>query len=153
MKANTILKVNDVESLRSLGSYGELKSCLEGELGNKLGVNGWNSLFDKIVFIKGAVSLMKDDILSVYGNKSFSESKKYLSESLGIKVKARGWQVLKLKISNLIRLFSVNAFDPYEYYETTKLKKFRDSSKLEGIEVNILDESISLESVLAKYRR
>ena len=40
-----------------------------------------------------------------------------------------------------------------EYYEKTKLKKFRDSSKLEGIVVDFPDESISLESILAKHQR
>lgn len=44
-------------------------------------------------------------------------------------------------------------FDPYAYYEKTKLKKFKDSSKLEGIDINYSSQSISLEDILQKYRR
>lgn len=45
--------------------------------------------------------------------------------------------------SSHLKFFSTDktpkTFDPYEYYEKTKLKKFKDSSKLEGINIEIKD--------------
>lgn len=153
MKASVIMKASNVEDLKSLGSYREVKKCLEDELGTKLGINGWDSFYGKILSIKGAVTSLKKEVKSIYEDNKFLEAKSYLSKVLGVKVKARGWEVLKLKISKLMNLFIENSFDPHEYYEKTKLKKFRESSKLEGIFVNFPDESISLESILAKHQR
>jgi|TARA_B110000240_G_C13437486_1_gene426537 hypothetical protein len=153
MKASVIMKASNVEDLKLLGSYRELKKCLEDELGTKLGINGWDSFYGKIISIKCAVVSLKKEIKSIYKDNMFLEAKSYLSKVLGIKVKARGWKTLKCKISVLMNLFVENSFDPYEYYEKNKLKKFRESSKLEGIVLDFPDASISLESILAKYQR
>lgn len=153
METNKILKASDVIELRSFGSYLEVKNNFEKEIHNKLGVNGWNSFFKKVQKLKKIVTLNKDILVSVCDEKSFSESKKEISKILKLKVTARGWSELKRKVELFIKIFCSGIFDPYEYYEKTKLKKFRNSSKLEGIDIDYPDENTSLESVLAKYRR
>lgn len=153
MNANTILKASDIQELKSLGSYLEVKRSFEKELGSKLGAIGWKSFFDKVNALKEVVSSNKDYLTSICDENSFKESKNKTSKLLKVKVKARGWGELKRKIEIFITLFCANIFDPYDYYEKTKSEKFKNSSKLEGIEVQIPDETVSLESVLAKYRR
>lgn len=153
MKVSKILTASSVLELRSFGSYLDIKEILEKEIGNKLGVNGWESLFFKIQSIKKIVSSSSKLLVSVCERNSFTESKKEISNILKLKIKARDRQELKLKASLIITTFNLGFFDPYEHYEKTKLKKFKNSSKLEGIEIEYPDESTSLESVLAKYRR
>ena len=97
MKANEILTASDINELRSLGSYIEIKSVFEKELDNKLGVKGWKSFFIKIQNLKKIVSTNKDLLFSVCDNKSFKDSKKEISEILKIKIKAKGWDELKKK--------------------------------------------------------
>lgn len=46
-----------------------------------------------------------------------------------------------------------DTYDIYEYYERTKHQKFKDSSKLEGINIELPDDTIPLEEVLAKHRK
>lgn len=153
MKASSILKADSIEKLRSLGSYYSVKSCLEEALGNKLGVTGWESLFEKVNFLKDIVFSNKDYLLSICDAYSFKESKHQVAELLRLRLKVRGRSELREKIGKVIAIFCANFFDPYDYYERTKLNKFKNSSKLEGIQIETPDESSSLESVLAKYRR
>ncbi|ENC6659157.1 hypothetical protein ABKY47_003666 [Aeromonas hydrophila] len=152
MRLSEIINVHDVEDLKSLGTYSELKNAIEANIGSKLGVKGWNSLYEKIVFLKSAVSLLEKET-AIYEGRKFSEAKTYLSKHLGINVKARGWKTLKTKVSVLIQLFKSDSFDPYAHYEKRKLKNFRDSSKLEGIVVDYPEKATSLDSILAKYKR
>lgn len=153
MEISKILKASDVIELRTFGSYLDIKNNFEKEIHNKLGVNGWDSFFRKIQKLKKIVSSNKDLLVSVCNEKSFTESKKEISKILKLKVTARGWSELKRKVSLIIKVFCSGIFDPYEYYESTKLNKFKNSSKLEGIDIEYPDENTSLESVLAKYRR
>lgn len=153
METSKILNASDVVELRSFGSYLDIKNNFEKEIHNKLGVNGWGSLFRKIQKLKKIISSKKDVLVSICDEKSFPESKKEISKILKLKVTARGWSELKMKVDLIIKVFCSGNFDPYEYYESTKQKKFKNSSKLEGIDIEYPDENTSLESVLAKYRR
>lgn len=153
MKTSSILKADSIETLRSLGSYYSVKSCLEEALGNKLGVTGWESFFEKINFLKDIVFSNKDHLLAICDGYSFKESKHQVAELLRLRLKARDQRELREKIKKIIAIFCANFFDPYDYYERTKLNKFKNSSKLEGIQIETPDESTSLESVLEKYRR
>lgn len=153
MNANTILKASNIQELKSLGSYLEVKRIFEKELGDKLGVIGWKSFFEKVNALKEIVSSNKDYLASICDENSFKESKNKTSKLLKVKVKARGRNELKRKIEIFITLFCANIFDPYDHYEKTKLEKFKNSSKLEGIEVQIPDETVLLESVLTKYQK
>ena len=153
MKTSKILQADNVVELRSLGSYLDIKNAFEKEIDNKLGVNGWNSFFKTIQRLKKAISSNKDALVSACNQRSFTESKQAISKILEIKVTARERSELTIKVDKMIKVFCSSVFDPYEYYENTKLTKFKNSSKLEGIDIEYLDENTSLESVLAKYRR
>jgi len=153
MDTNTILKASDIQELKALGSYLEVKRSFEEELNSKLGATGWASFFDKVNSLKEVVSSNKDYLASICDDNSFKESKNKMSKLLNIKVKAKSWIELKRKIEIFIALFCANIFDPYDYYEKTKLEKFKNSSKLEGIDIQVPDETVLLESVLAKYQR
>ncbi|MBE3954448.1 hypothetical protein HJ144_24145 [Vibrio parahaemolyticus] len=69
MQVNAIVNVHDVEDLKSLGTYRELKNAIEAKIGSKLGVKGWNSLYEKIVFLKSAVSLLEKESAIYEGKK------------------------------------------------------------------------------------
>ncbi|MBB1488764.1 YhfG family protein [Oceanospirillum sediminis] len=153
MKARSVLLASSLDELRGLGSYLEIKNSLEKEIDNKLGVRGWKSLFHKIQFIKESVLTNKIIITKMDQGKSFKESKSDISKALGINLTAKGWEDFNRKINLIISVFYSESFDPYSYYEKTKLKKFKDSSKLEGIDIELSDKSASLESVLEKYKR
>ncbi|MDP8162538.1 DUF2559 family protein [Pasteurella skyensis] len=153
MKAQTILQVKNIEELQALGSYLEVKRCLENEIDIKLKIKGWSAFYQKILLLKKGIFLVKDNIDSIFKEKNFLETKRYFSEVLGIEVQARSWAILKLKLAKLVNLLISNSCDPYEYYEKTKLKKFQDSSRLEGINITFPSKSVRLENILAKYRR
>lgn len=153
MKARNVLVASNLYDLRALGSYLEIKNSLEKEIDNKLGVKGWKSLFYKIQVLKESALINKSLILKENEVKSFKESKKAISKTLGINITARGWEDLNRKVNLIIAVFYSEPFDPYKYYEKTKLEKFKESSKLEGINIEFSDKNTSLESVLEKYRR
>lgn len=153
MKASELLTASSVDDLRELGSYLEIKRFLEEQVDNKLGVKGWKSLFDKIKYLEEIIQLHKEDLLFSYDEKPFKESRTEISKILKVKIKAKRWSDLKKKVDLFIIFFCTSVFDPYKHYERTKMKKFKDSSKLEGIDIEFGDEKNSLESVLTKYRR
>lgn len=153
MKAKNILLASSLDELKALGSYLEIKSSLEKAIDNKLGVKGWESLFHKIQTLKESVSINRGLILKIDEEKSFEESKRCISKTLGINFTAKGWKDFNRKLNIFVSVFCSERFDPYAYYEKTKLKKFKDSSKLEGIIIDFSDKNASLESVLERYRR
>lgn len=153
MKAKTILEASDVQGLRSLGAYSYVKNTLEKHLGNKLGVTGWDSLFEKLQDLKNIIADNKEYLLAVCNKNDFNESKAEVYKILKLKISAKDKGELNTKIELLISFFSCSSFDPFEYYEKTKFKKFQNSSKLEGLEIEAPNEETTLESVLAKYRR
>lgn len=153
MKAKNILLASSLDELKALGSYLEIKNSLEKAIDNKLGVKSWDSLFHKIQTLKESVSINRGLILKIDKEKPFKESKRFISKILGINVTARGWKDFNRKLNILVSVFCSERFDPHAYYEKTKLKKFKDSSKLEGIIIDFSDKSTSLESVLERHRR
>ena len=153
MQVTKILSATTVQELRSVGSYREVKRSLEGKLGIKLGVVGWESLFYKIKHLKKVVTRNKNILFDKCRSGVFKESKRDLEELLELKIKARGWQGLNKKIQDVVNIFCSNRFNPYEYYENKKSLNFKNSSRLEGIDLSFSNETVSLESVLAKYER
>lgn len=152
MKTSEILKVSSIDELKGLGSYLEIKRFLEDEVDNKLGAKGWSSLFFKIQSLKSTICTDKEALLSSVHKKPLKESKIRISKILGIKIRAKSKDVLKKKVDAFINVFCSGVFDPYEHYEKTKMKKFKDSSKLEGIDIELGNTEKSLESILAKYK-
>lgn len=46
-----------------------------------------------------------------------------------------------------------NSFDLNEHYEKTKEKRFKDSCKLDGIDVEVVDPNATLEEVIEKHKK
>lgn len=44
-------------------------------------------------------------------------------------------------------------FDPFTKFEETKFENFKNSSKLEGIDISYPTQEITLEEILAKHRK
>lgn len=153
MKTKAILKASNVQEMKSFGSYCDIKDAIEKEIDIKLGANSWASLFEKIKSLEEKVQSNKETLLATCKAGNFKETKERISEVLGLKIKARSWNKLKSKIERIIDVLYLSYFDPYEHYEKTKLEKFKNSSKLEGIEIETPSEKASLANVLAKHRR
>lgn len=155
MKVKEILNASSLKEFRTYGSYFELKNSFEKEIDNKLGINSWITLFSKIQRLKISVTSNRESLRYALQKKYFKESKKEISEILGTKIKARSWSKSKNKVESIITLFSSTTFNPHSHYKKTKLKKFKDSSKLEGIDIDIeiTNKNTSLESVIAKCKR
>ena len=54
---------------------------------------------------------------------------------------------------NNIKETNNNSFNPNEHYEKTKEKRFKDSCKLDGIDVEVVDPNATLEEVIEKYKK
>lgn len=151
MYIKNILRTNNIEDLKLLGPFNELVKIIENELDTKIIVTDWISLYKTIMSINDFILWLNSGDSLNYKMGSFLDTKKQLSEKLGFTIKAKSWKALELKIDKLKKLPVLNSFEPYEYYEKYKLEKFCDSSRLEGLDIKIPDESISLEKILAKY--
>lgn len=44
-------------------------------------------------------------------------------------------------------------FDPFKKFEETKFENFKNSSKLEGIDISYPTQEITIEEILAKHRK
>lgn len=151
MYIKNILRTNNIEDLKLLAPFNELVKIIENELDAKVIATDWISLYKTIISINEFILWLNSDNSSNYKKSSFLDTKKYLSEKLGVSIKAHSWKKLDFKIDKLKKLLILSDFNPYEYYEKYKLEKFRDSSRLEGLNIKIPDEPVSLEKVLAKY--
>ncbi len=153
MKKSTILSASSLSDLKELGTFREIKNFIENNIENKLGVKGWETLYKKIEFLKEAVRRNRNILENPSPKKPFNDCKKEISKILNINIAAKNPDDLKRKIYLIINLFGLKIFDPYVYYEKTKQKKFKDSSRLEGIHIELPEKDTSLEAILLKYRR
>ena len=153
MKTLHVIDASDVVSLKSLGSFAQVRGALESRLGCKLGCNGWSSIFNKLKILKCVVPGRKSDLLLACEAGSLRDSSGQISSILGVKVKVKTRVELFDVVNGFITMFSPATFDPYAHYEKTKLAKFKGSSKLEGIEIDYPGDDVTLESVLNKHRR
>jgi len=55
------------------------------------------------------------------------------------------------KKNDLINISAL--FDPFKKFEETKFENFKNSSKLEGIDIIYPVKEITLEEILAKYKK
>ena len=46
-----------------------------------------------------------------------------------------------------------NSFDPNEHYERTKEKRFKDSCKLDGVDIKVIDSNTTLEELIQKHKK
>ncbi len=147
-----ILSCKSVEELKSLDSYLGLKRLVEDKLGFKLHVKGWVSLFNRIKSLKSIVSRKKNELERIPDAQSFVEAKRKANNVLGFKINAKELSKLKEMLSSLISVFSQAVFSAHERFESTKVRNFIHSSRLEGIDISSQKPEQSLDSILAKYR-
>lgn len=154
MKAlDLILKAKDLEELKSIGPYKYVRSTLEESIQANLKVNGWQSLYSKIQALELLVSSNKEVLKNTYNSGTFHQTRKLISEILQLQMKSKNRDELNKSIDILINNFSKIRFDPYKRFEETKIRNFKSSSRLEGINIETQNDSTSLESVLSKYRK
>lgn len=144
---NKILKTNDIETLKSYGSFNEVKTFIEEDIKFKLGVKSWNNLLEKIQVLENGFLNNLPLIQNIIKNSSFNKAKKELSEIIHIKIRIQKKKDFIEGINNLIKSFST--FDPFKVFEDRKLENFKNSSKLEGLKIQYQEET--LEEIIKKY--
>lgn len=147
-----ILNSHDINELKAQGSYLELKRVTENQLSLKLNVRSWVTLFDKVTHLQKAAPANKASILSIISSHPAEDAKKQIEKLIDVKFSTADSKQLKSHFLLLCKAFKKAAFDPYQKFEETKHKNFQHSSRLEGINMNVVADK-SLESVLAKYQR
>ena len=70
---------------------------------------------------------------------------------LNQKIRAKIIKKYNRRKNNSMNIFI--PFDPFKKFEETKFENFKNSSKLEGIDINYPKEYITIEEILAKYRK
>ncbi|QXW44993.1 YhfG family protein [Pseudomonas amygdali] len=156
MKASLqqVLQADRIDDLQKLGTFIEVKRCIETQLMLKLGVNGWVALFSKLSVLKTALLASKTSVHMAAHENTFREAKRKLSKSLGFQITAHN----QAELDRLIQTCSLyvlgrTVVDPRKRFEEKKHRNFINSSKLEGIHIPSTDEKTSLEMILAKHRR
>ncbi len=148
-----ILNVTDLNELQSFGSYLDLKNIIENQLGLKLKVKGWDSLFLKVKQLSEAVPKNKNKFFELIESHPFNVAKLEISKLIDLKITAKNKTQLRTQLKNLTECFCNLNFDPSQRFEKTKLMNFQSSSKLEGIDIYIPSNMSSLESIINKYKR
>ncbi|KWS87778.1 hypothetical protein AL049_26730 [Pseudomonas syringae pv. cerasicola] len=155
MKASLqqVLQADRIDDLQKLGTFIEVKRCIETQLMLKLGVNGWVALFSKLNVLKTALWASKTSVHMAAHENTFREAKRKLSKSLGFQITAHNQAELDRLIQTCSLYVLGRTVDPHERFEENKHTNFISSSKLEGIHIPSTDEKTSLEMILAKHRR
>lgn len=151
MNVKSLIQANSIDDLKKVGSYQEIKKELENEIGNKIGGRSWESLFIKIKLLKKVCSSQEKEILDISKDLVLFDANKKISKILEINFMAKNNKDLEIKLKKIISFFSTPYFDPYDYYEKTKKNKFKNSSKLEGIDIPNVTSSLA--SILQKHQR
>ncbi|MHC8287526.1 YhfG family protein [Pseudomonas sp. XS1P51] len=144
--------IDSLESLKACGGYLSVKRRVEGEGRFKLGVRGWSALYKKIIFMASAVEDKKAFLEALLLEENVSIARKKAETILGVRVLAKSIDELKIGLDLLISFFSKPAITPYEAYENNKRRNFKNSSRLEGVEMPESAPDESLEEILNKYR-
>lgn len=155
MKASLqqVLQADRIDDLQKLGTFTEVKGCIETQLMLKLGVNGWVALFSKLDVLKTALRSSKASVHLAAHETTFREAKRTLSRILGFQITAHNQAELDRLIQTCSLYVLGHAVDPHKRFEEKKHRNFISSSKLEGIHIPFTDEKASLEMILAKHRR
>lgn len=152
-------KIKDIETLKSFGSYKEVKFWIEEKVGVPLKVNGWNQLFKIINCLSRSVNeniekliffLDENERLKELG--SFSEAKGTISELLAFQIKAKSWKQLERNLKSIVVAFrNRDTTDKSAIFEKNKIRNFIHSSKLEGIQISDTP-ALKMSDILDKYR-
>jgi len=152
-------RIKDIETLKSFGSYREVKFWVEEKIGVSLRANGWNQLFKKINCLSLSVNkniekltVFLSDNKQLRSIGSFSEAKVIISKLLSFPIKARSWKQLENNLKTIVLAFSyLEVTDKSSLFEKNKIRNFIHSSRLEGIHMSDIP-ALKMEEVLDKYR-
>ena len=156
-----IIKTKDLESLKSYGSYKDVKNYINNSIGLPFNGRNWSSLFNQIQDLSSSVNTNYSKLILIITKKGylrdlggFNEVKIKISKWLGVKVAARSWSSLEEKMEKILSVFFVetNGINAYDIYEKNKLKNFEASSELEGINTGKQSRYKKMEDVINKYR-
>jgi hypothetical protein len=158
-KMPPLYKIKDIDTLKSLGTYIEVKRWVTKKVDVALNVNGWEELFQRINGLSFSVNeniekliffLNENKRLKELG--SFLEAKKKISALLEFQIKARSWKQLERNLKSIVVAFrNRDMTDKSAIFEKNKIRNFIQSSRLEGIKINDTPV-LKMADVLDKYR-
>jgi len=151
IKIAELFNVQDIKSLKSYGSYQDIKNTIEEHIGFKLGVRGWKTLLKKLMILKKNSIENLELIKKIITEYPFYKAKKELSLLLDVKIKIKVKKDFNIAINLLISIFSKLDFDPAKEFENNKLENFKSSSRLESLEISHTTES--LDDILKKHKK
>jgi len=151
--------IKDVETLKSFGSYTEVKIWVEKKVGVALKINGWNQLLKKIYDLSFSVNENIENLIFLLDeNKhlkelgSFPEAKEKVSALLGLQIKARSWKQLERSLKSIVVAFrNSDMIDSSAIFEKNKIRNFIHSSRLEGIQISDAP-ALKMADVIEKYQ-
>ncbi|TRW93087.1 YhfG family protein [Candidatus Methylobacter oryzae] len=152
-------KIKDIETLKSFGSYAEVRLSVEKRIGIRLKSNSWQQLLKRISGLSLVVNNNIEKLIFLLDeNKhlkelgSFHEAKKKISTLLGVQIKARSWKQLEISLKSIVVAFrNRDVIDKSAIFETNKIQNFIHSSRLEGIQLNDMP-ALKMADVIDKYR-
>jgi hypothetical protein len=158
-KMPPLYKIKDIDTLKSLGTYIEVKRWVTKKVDVALNVNGWEELFQRINGLSFSVNeniekliffLDENKRLKELG--SFLEAKKKISELLKFQIKARSWKQLERNLKSIVVAFrNRDMTDKSAIFEKNKIQNFIQSSRLEGIKISDTPV-LKMSDILDKYR-
>ncbi|KTC34773.1 hypothetical protein AO265_22775 [Pseudomonas sp. ABAC61] len=148
-----IFQTAQVDDLKALGKFLEIKRFVEAQLYLKLGAKGWNSLLLKLKAIRALEksSCEYEDYFCT--TPSYPVARANAAKMIGFEITAKNWTELKDALHGISTCVTPRELDLHERFEKKKRKNFMNSSRLEGIEIPAFDEKLSLERILAKHGR
>ena len=157
---STLNEIKDIDTLKSFGTYTEVKLRVEEKIGVSLKVSDWSQLLKKITIQSVSVNqhidklnylILEDKNLKEIGQ--LSDAKKLVSELLSFRIKDRSWKQLKRSLKMIVSAFNKHDIaDKSELFEKNKIRNFISSSRLEGVQISENLTSRSMADVLNKYR-
>ncbi len=152
-------KIKDIETLKSFGTYADVKIHVEEKIGVSLNVNDWDQLLKTINNLSFSVNKNIEKLTFVLtDNKhlkelgSFSEAKRIISQLLSFPMTARSWERLESQLKTIVLAFSHHELtDKSVIFEKNKIRNFVNSSRLEGIQISDIP-ILKMADVINKYR-
>lgn len=152
-KTLTIDTFENLDALKSAGSYLCVKKNIETTLGIKLGVKGWDSLFGKLCLLKKTINSQPMQPEQSLSSLPLNTLKQRVWQLLQIKIAARTKSEYLASLKRLWRFFLIEKFDPFKRFEEIKRRNFIESSKLEQLDLSDVQPFSSVQEVVKKYKR
>jgi hypothetical protein len=154
-----LYKIKDIETLKSLGTYIEVRRWIAKKVDVPLKVSGWEELFQRINSLSFSVNenlekliflLSENEHLKELG--SFSKAKEKISELLMFRIKSRSWKQLERNLKSIVVAFrNRDMIDKSVIFENNKIQNFIQSSRLEGIQISDAP-ALKMADIFDKYR-